>query len=367
LTDLRTIRLADTLVNYSLDTRPNDWTVIFGEMGALPLVREVYRSVVESGGRPQVVMTDERLTKTLLTFGTDEQIQWQSPTDMELFERADALIYLSGSENTRALTQADPVRQTLRQAARRPMLETYLSRSAAGDLRWVITRFPTQANAQEAEMSLTEYEDFVYAGCRVDLPDPVASWRELSARQQQIVDWLKGRQEMKVEGPNCDLRFSVAGRPWINSDGHYNMPDGEVFTSPVEDSAEGWIRFSYPLVYQGRQVDGVELTLSGGRVTHASAAKEEAFLLSQLGVDEGARVVGEFAIGNNPGITQHTGDALFDEKIGGTIHMAVGHGLEFAGGVNKSAIHWDMVTAMGPGSRIQADGEIFYESGEFVI
>ncbi len=367
MADEHTTRLADLLVNYCVQTRPNEWTVILGEMGALPLVREVYRSVLELGGLPQAVMVDDRLTETLLFQGSDEQIQWQPPTELALFEQVDVMIYLAGSQNTRALTRADPVRQALRQSGRRKQFETYLRRSAAGELRWVLTRHPTQASAQEAEMSLSEYEDFVYTGCRVDLPDPVASWRQVSARQQVIVDWLKGRKELKVEGPNCDLRLSIDGRPWINSDGHYNMPDGEVFTCPVEDSAEGWIRFVYPAVFSGHQVEGVELTLEGGRVTAASATKEEAFLMSQLDLDEGSRVIGEFAIGNNPGITRHTGDALFDEKIGGTIHLAVGHGLEFAGGVNKSAIHWDMVTDMGTDSRILADGQVFYEAGHFII
>lgn len=367
MADTRMTRLADLLVNYSVQTRPGEWTVIFGEMGALPLVREVYRSVLDSGGLPQVVIIDDRLTERLLLHGTDEQIQWQPPTDLAIYEQADVMIYLVGSQNTRALSQVDPVRQALRQAGRRKLFETYLQRSAAGELRWVMTRHPTEANAQEAEMSLAEYADFIYAGCRVDLSDPVGSWREVSRQQQAIVDWLKGRKALRVEGPNCDLSFSVAGRPWINSDGHYNMPDGEVFTCPVEDSGQGWIRFVYPAVFGGRQVEGVELTLEGGRVTAASATKEAAFLMSQLDLDEGSRVIGEFAIGNNPGITRHTGDALFDEKIGGTIHLAVGHGLEFAGGVNKSAIHWDMVTDMGTDSRILADGKVFYESGHFII
>ncbi len=304
---------------------------------------------------------------TLLQNATDEQLVWFPPGDLDAFERADVFINLAGAQNTRALTQVDPARQALRHLGRREIFETYLRRSASGDLRWVTTIYPTQASAQEAEMSLSEYEAFVYQACKLDRSNPAEAWADLSRQQAGIIEWLNGKEEIHAEGPHCDLRFTLAGRRWINADGRYNMPDGEIYTCPVEDSVAGWVHFSYPGVWGGRSVDGVQLTFSEGKVVEASATKGEDFLKSLLATDPGASVMGEFAIGTNDEITRFSGEALFDEKIGGTIHMALGHGLEAAGGVNKSTLHWDLVTEMRDGGRIFADGDLFYELGEFKI
>ncbi|MGA9191626.1 MAG: aminopeptidase [Anaerolineales bacterium] len=367
LGDPRISRMADLLVNYSVRVGGGDWTLIAGDISALPLIREVHRSVLMAGGHPQILITDEHISLTLLQLATDEQLDWVAPGEREMFERADVFINVSGAQNTRALTRVDPTRQAKRHLAKREMFEAYLRRSASGDLRWVTTRFPTQASAQEAEMSLSEYETFIYQACKLNRPDPIAEWERLSRSQQSIIDWLRGKQEIRLTGPNCNLRLSVAGRKWVSGDGRNNMPDGEVFTSPVEDSAEGWVRFTYPLVWTGQVVEGAELTFSKGNVVKATASKGEAFLRSQLAMDAGAGVMGEFAIGTNQEITRFSGDALFDEKIGGTIHVAMGHGFEQAGGMNKSALHWDLVTDMRDGGRITADGELFYESGAFTI
>jgi len=367
LGDSRIARLADLLVNYSVRVRVGDWTLVSGDVSALPLIREVHLAVLQAGGHPHVRLTDERLKQNLLRQATDEQLTWFPPTDLTLFQEADVFISLVGSQNTRALTYVDPVRQALHRVGRREVFETYFRRSDSGELRWVIARFPTMAGAQEAEMSLAEYEEFVYQACKVDRPDPNGDWEDLFRRQQAIADWLKDKKEIRVSGPNCDLRLSVAGRTWINAGGRKNMPDGEIFTSPVEDSAEGWVEFSYPGVQAGRVVEGVKLTFAEGKVIEASAAKGEALLKTQLAIDSGSNVMGEFAIGTNDEVARFSGDALFDEKMGGTIHMALGHGFEEAGGVNKSSLHWGLVTDMRDGGQIFADGELFYESGEFKI
>jgi aminopeptidase len=367
VTDTRLTRLADLLVNYSVEVGVGEWALIAGDVSALPLIREVHRAVIEAGGRPQVVIRDEHLALDLLKRGTDDQLGWVSPTELQVFQNADVFINLVASQNTRAMTDVDPARQAMRHVAQREMFETYLERSASGELRWVTTRFPTQASAQEAELSLREYEDFIFNACKLDQDDPAAAWEEQRRRQAAIIDRLKGKEIIRVEGPNCDLRLSVAGRRWMNAAGRNNMPDGEIYTSPVEDSAQGWVRFTYPGIRLGRAVDGIELTFSEGRVVSASAVQGEDFLTSELATDPGASVLGEFAIGTNDEITRYSGDALFDEKIGGTIHMALGHGLEDAGGVNKSALHWDLVTDMREGGRIFAGGELVYESGEFKI
>jgi len=246
-------------------------------------------------------------------------------------------------------------------------MEISMRRSAAGELRWVGTLFPTNAYAQEADMSLSEFQDFVYGACHVDKADPSAEWRKVSLEQQRLVDWLKGKDQLRVQGPSVDLTLSIAGRTFINSDGKRNMPSGEIFTGPVEDSVNGWVRFSYPAIVAGREISGVELVFEEGKVVRASAEKNEEFLLSALESDEGARYLGEFAIGTNYGIDRFTKNILYDEKIGGTIHMALGSGYPETGSKNKSSIHWDMICDMRNGGKIFADGELIYDTGDFRI
>jgi aminopeptidase len=246
-------------------------------------------------------------------------------------------------------------------------MQTFMRRSAAGEFRWVGTLYPTEAYAQDAEMSFADFEDYVYATTYADTDDPVAEWTRLHDMQQRLVDWLEGKSTVVVEGPHVDMTLSIDGRTFVNSDGRHNMPSGEIFTGPVEDSVNGWVHFTYPAVTQGREVDGVRLRFERGRVVEAHAEKNEAFLLSQLDTDEGARVLGEWAIGTNKKIDRFIKNILFDEKIGGTIHMAVGAGYPETGSTNKSAIHWDMICDMRDGGRITVDGTPFYESGEFLI
>jgi aminopeptidase len=249
----------------------------------------------------------------------------------------------------------------------REIMQTYMKRAAMGELRWVSTLFPTQAYAQDAGMSLSDYEDIVYGACMPDMDDPAGHWRRFSAWQQKIVDWLKRKSEVHVIGPETDLRLSVAGRTFINSDGKHNMPSGEVFTGPVEDSVEGHVLFSYPAIYRGREVRGIRLQFEGGKVVGASAEANQELLLQTLDTDEGSRYVGEFAIGTNEGITQFTRQILFDEKINGSFHMALGSGYPETGSVNQSAIHWDMVCDMRQGGEIWVDGELLYKDGAFAI
>jgi aminopeptidase len=221
--------------------------------------------------------------------------------------------------------------------------------------------------AQEAEMSLSEYEDFVYRACMPDMDDPVGYWKKISAEQQRIVDWLKGKEKVHVIARETDLYLSIAGRKFINCDGIFNMPDGEVFTGPVEDSANGHVYFSYPAIEAGREVTGIRLWFEKGKVVKATAEKNEEFLLKTLDTDEGSRYLGEFAIGTSEGIQKFTHEILFDEKIGGSFHMALGAGYPETGSKNKSAIHWDMVCDLRQGGEIWVDGQLLYRNGKFVI
>jgi aminopeptidase len=284
-----------------------------------------------------------------------------------VIEEFDALIDIRSLSNTRSLSNIDPARQSLRAKAYSDLMKIFMERGASKELRWSMTMFPTQAYAQDAEMSLTEFEDYVYGTTYADVEDPVAEWHKIHDDQQRYVDWLADKKLVEIKGPNIDLTLSVEGRTFINADGTHNMPSGEIFTGPVEDSVNGWVRFTYPAVLSGREVDGVELHFEKGKVVKASAKKNEDFLITMLDTDEGSRYLGEFAIGTNQRINRFIKNILFDEKIGGTIHMAVGSGYPETGSKNQSAIHWDMICDMREGGQITVDGELFYQSGEIKI
>lgn len=367
MSDPRVERLAELLVTYSIAVQPGETVFITGSPLAMPLIRETYRQVLAAGGLPTVYLHDDELDEILLQEGSDAQLGYVAPPVRLSMEAYDCRIGIRGAANTRALSGVDPARQQRRQAAMRDVHDTFLRRSAAGALRWVGTLYPTQAYAQDADMSLAEFSSFVYRACHVDQPDPTAWWLGFKARQQRLVDWLCGKRMVRVQGPHADLTLSIADRTFINSHGRRNMPCGEIFTGPVESSVNGWIRFSYPAIYQGREVEGVELRFEDGRVVQASARKNEAFLRSVLDTDAGARYLGEFAIGTNYGIDRFTRSILFDEKIGGTIHLAVGSGYPETGSRNQSAVHWDMICDMRDDGQIWVDDELFYENGRFLL
>ncbi|MBW7882370.1 MAG: aminopeptidase [Caldilineaceae bacterium] len=367
MSDSRVRKLADLLTSYCVSVRPGDWVLIRSDLTARPLTEAVNEHVLNAGGNPTVLWEDETLDEQLYRRASDAQLEWVSPVDRLLADRVDARIVLRAPQNTRALTGVNPQRQQLHQRAQRPIADTYRQRAASGSHRWVATNFPCPALAQEADMSLQEYEDFVYAATYADQPDPVACWQAIHDQQQQLVEWLAGKDKVVVRGPNVDLSLSIAGRTFINSDGKRNMPSGEIFTGPVEESVEGWIRFTYPAIRGGREVENVELTFEQGRVVKATAAKNEPFLLSQLDSDAGARYLGEFAIGTNYQIQRFTKNILYDEKIGGTVHVAVGAGYPETGSRNQSSVHWDFICDMRHESEIWVDNELFYRDGQFLI
>lgn len=367
MVDPRISRLAHLLVTYSVAVKPKDKVLIRGSSNSLPLVTETYREVIRAGGYPTVYWEEQIFSEIMLKEGSDDQLRYISEPEKIAMETYDCLISLRGSENTRTLSNVDPKRQQIARIAGRDLMRTFMERSARGELRWTTTMFPTNAHAQEADMSLADYEDFVFAACHVDKDDPVAEWQQVRMKQQKLVDWLKGKDKVVVKGPNVDLSLSIKDRVFINADGSANMPDGEVFTGPVEDSVNGWVRYTYPAIYNGREVEGIELGFVDGRVVDARAKKNEAFLISVLDTDPGARYLGEFAIGTNYGIDRFTKSILYDEKIGGTLHTAVGSGYPETGSQNKSSVHWDMICDMRDGGQIWVDGELFYENGRFMV
>jgi aminopeptidase len=367
MNDPRITKLADVLVNYSTSVQPGEWVGVLGDLGALPLVRAVYEAVVRAGGNPTLMLSDEVMARQFLRLANDEQLTWLDPSQDLYYNQADVYIRMLANQNTRAMTNIDPKIVQKMQAARRPWLETRMRRASEGAMKWVGTLFPTEGLAQEAGMSLEEYTDFVFSACFADKDDPVAEWRKMGAMQDEKINWLKGKKAVKLQGPNIDLELSIDGRIFINACGERNMPDGEIFTGPVEDSVMGWVKFTYPSIVQGRAVEGIELKFEQGKVVQASAQKHEDLLFTQLDADAGSRYLGEFAIGTNFGIDKFTGQILFDEKIGGTVHMAVGLGYPDTGSKNKSSVHWDMICDMRTDSTIHVDGDLFYKNGQFVV
>ncbi|MFQ3647644.1 MAG: aminopeptidase [Anaerolineae bacterium] len=365
--DPRIERYADLLVNYSTSVQKGEWVGIIGDVEALPALRAVYAHVLAAGGNPSLMLIDETSERHFARHATDEQIQWLDPMQSLYYDRADVYIRIRGSANTRAMTSIPGTRVQQIAKARQIWLDTRLSRAAQGQFKWVGTIFPTQAHAQEANMSLEEFEDFVYSAMFCDQDDPKAAWAQLGRNQQGKVDYLNGKKHIRCVGPNIDLTLSIEGRKFINCCGLNNMPDGEIFTGPVEESVNGWVRFSYPSLVSGRAVSGIELKFVDGKVVEAHAEQNDELLQAQLNTDAGARYLGEFAIGTNFGINKFTSNILYDEKIGGTIHMAIGRSYAETGGKNQSAVHWDMICDMRTDSEIYVDGELFYRNGDFTV
>jgi aminopeptidase len=366
VTDPRVERLARLIVDYSLGLREGDVLRIDSLDVGTPLAVALHRAALEAGAHPYTNMTIDGLLELLLEHGSDEQVAHIAPTQWSEIETVDALVTVWSEMNTHALSRVDPARQARYLASQRRLSNRRWERIAAGELTWCGTLFPTHAHAQDAEMSLAEYERFVYAACHVDEEDAAAHWRLVAASLAARADELEGVRELRIVGPDTDLKIGVDGRKWLAADGRYNMPDGEVFTSPQETETEGEIRYTFPAIYHGREVEDVRLRFAGGRVVAAEAARGDAYLRSLLDMDDGARVLGEIAFGLNYEIDRFTRNILFDEKIGGTMHLALGSAFPQAGGSNTSGLHWDMICDLRTDGEVYADGELVWKVGRFL-
>ena len=370
MNDPRIENLARLLVHYSTQVKENDKVMIRGfplEPLATPLIAEVYREVLKAGGHPYIVVDLENIRYIFLTEASEHQLQQPDLVSKMVAEQFDVDIRIGCDSNTHSLTSVKPETWRLVARANADTGDTWSRRSASGELRWVVSRFPTQAYAQDAGMSLIEFSDFFYHSIFADSTDPIAQWEKMQANQERLVKWLDGKQHVKISGKNIDLEMSITGRKFISCHGRGNIPDGEIFTGPVEDSVNGKVRFSFPCIWSGVEVSEVELVFEKGKVVQASADKNEEFLLAILKTDDGSQYLGEFGIGTNDQIERFTRNMLFDEKIGGTIHLALGNGYSVSGSENKSAIHWDMLCDMRAGGQILVDGELFYDSGVFKV
>lgn len=365
--DPRVQAMADVLVNYSVAVQPGQWVAIQSSVLGEPMVAALVSAVLKAGGNPTATMSSESISERTFREADDQQLSFVSPIEELIRGKADASIRIMAPANTRALSTVDPNRLALYSKAMEPVMETFMERAASGDLNWTLAAYPTQAGAQDAGMSLAEYEDFVYAAGLLNEPDPVAAWQEQARMQERLIDWLRNKRTVRIQGDGTDLTVGITGRTWLPDDGHKNFPGGEIFTGPVEDVTEGVIQFNYPAYYSGREVTGVRLVFKSGAVVEAMAATGQQFLDEMLGMDKGARRLGEFAFGTNYGIQQPTKNTLFDEKIGGTLHMALGRAYPESGGTNVSALHWDMVYNLRTGATVTVDGQPFSENGKFVV
>ena len=366
MSDPRIAKLAKVLINYSLEIKPGQKLTISTSPMAHELTLAAYEEAIKAGAHVFVMQPIEELSEIFYKFATDEQLDFVPPVGELLVETYDAELNIDAAVNRRILSGVNPDRIARRSKAQTKLMKTYMDRSARGELRWCLTVFPNNANAQDADMSLRDYTEFVFGAGMLSEDDPTEFWREEGRRQGKLVSWLKGRDKAVLKGSNIDMTLSIKERTFIPADGKYNFPDGEIFTGPVEESANGWVRFKYPAIYLGQEVDDIELWFENGRVVKEKASKNQQLLTSTLNTDNGARYLGEWGIGTNYGITRFTKDMLFDEKIGGTIHFAAGASYPETGGKNDSAIHWDMLCDMSE-SEITLDGDLFYKDGKPAI
>jgi len=363
--DIRIERWAHALVHYCLSLKEGDNVSINATPLAAPLVQAVYREVLRAGAHPIPFIALEGLDEILLQESNANQLEQSYQLLGAIAPKIDARLTIQSSGNTRALSNIDPAQSALRSQAFAKLRRTIGSEKP--DFRWCLTLYPTAAYAQDAEMSLSEFEEFVFNVCFLNEEDPVAAWRAVSVEQQRKVDWLVGHERVHILGPNTDLHLSIKDRVFINSDGKRNFPSGEFFTGPVENSAEGVIQFDVPSAHFGRTIEGVRLVFHEGNVVEASARQGQQYLDGMLEMDEGARYLGEFAFGNNPGVVHATKNTLFDEKMGGTVHLALGNSYPETGGLNHSALHWDMICDLRQQGEVWIDDVLFLKDGKHLI
>jgi aminopeptidase len=362
-------KIAKLVVNYSVDVKKGDHVFIRSFPFCTDMHTEIIKEVLKAGGHPFLMLKDLSMTELFFKFANNDQISYVDPFELFVYENFNKLIYIDAETNTKGMEKIDPVKLAKFSAApqRKQNREIFEDRSVKGELLWVLLPYPCDAHAQEAGMDKFTYQELIEKALMLDKEDPAAEWRKVKVEQQRLVEILNKVNRIQVVGEDTDLQFSVKGRTWSNCCGDCNLPDGEVFTGPIEDSINGHIRFTYPGVYDGRDIENIYLEFNNGKVVKSTATKGEEYLHEILKVD-GADGVGEFAIGTNYNITEFIKNMLFDEKIGGTLHMALGRGYKETGSMQASAIHWDILKDMKkPGSKITADGKVIYKEGKWKI
>ncbi|HEX7004423.1 MAG TPA: aminopeptidase [Trueperaceae bacterium] len=355
-------KFARLLVRYSCDVKPGENVSLNIHSPATDLARALVREVFEAGAKPVLRMEYPEFEHDVLTFAPDSYFDTEPDVELNEIRQIQSWIRVRAPLNTRSLQNVDKSRYSRRLKRLRPVQDHRLDHT-----KWVGTMYPTDALAQDAGMSKDEYEKFLYDSMFLFDEDPVARWQEQENYQKKLVDRLAQAKEVRIEAEDTDLTLTTGGRTWVNSAGRHNMPCGEIFTGPVESSANGVITYKVPSSVNGVEVENIRLRFEEGKVVEAKAERGDDLLQSQLASDDGARYLGELGIGTNYRIQHPTKQILFDEKIGGTVHLALGSSYTDTGGLNKSAIHWDMVCDLRQGGAIYLDGELFQENGQFVI
>ncbi len=364
--DQRWQQLAKIIVHHSLELQPNDLLRIQAEAIAKPLLYALYREALHAGALIIPKIVDPVFEEIMLKEGNPDQLQYVPSTLTHEIETMTTWCDIHSEINTKRFNHIAQQRQQLRRQAFGPVQVLFDGKATENRLRWCDVLYPTEAYAQDAGMSLWDFEDLAVKSYLLDQPDPVKAWQTIHQQQQKITDFLNSCRTIRMQGPGVDLSYRCEDRIWINCAGKRNLPDGEVFTAPIEDSVNGRLSISYPSLYQGNLVSGIQLVIEHGKVTQATAEQGQAFLHAMLELDAGARYIGEVAFGLNPGVKQPTGQTIFDEKMAGTMHLALGRAYPECGGTNQSAIHWDLVCDLRQ-AEVYADDELCYVNGEFII
>lgn len=370
--DPRLAKMAQVIVNYSLNVQPGNLVWMMGEIAGLPLMEALYEQLIIAGAQVKTTISPAGWDEIFYRHASPDQLKATCPFALHAATTCHKRIRVIGPTNTRGLSHVDPQKQAWVSKANQPILSKVLNRSAVGDLDWVVTLCPTAAGAQEGSMGILEYEDFVFSAAHLDEEDPVAYMKQTEAGQQKVIDFIEKKKELHFKTPlGTDLRVNIEGMQWRNSCGKRNYPDGEVFTGPNLHAADGGVNgvvyYTFPAIWQNKVVEGIQLTFEKGRVVEAKASRNESFLKAMLEQDEGASRLGEIAIGTNYKIKTFTQNILFDEKIGGTFHAALGMGYPETGNTNQSALHWDMICDLREGGTISVDGELISKNGIFLF
>lgn len=358
-------KMADVLINYSLEIQPHEKIAIWSTSEANELNLALYKEAILAGAYPVIICDVPGWDEIFFKYSNEEQLAYQEDYYLFIVNHFDVILNIGADANTKRLSNINPNNFKLAANANQKINERWHERATNKELRWCYTTFPTKAYAQEAEMGTLEYKEFVYNACKLNQSSPSKSWEEDSKRQNELSNWLKGKDKVELKGPDIDLKMSVKDRIFIVAAGKNNFPDGEIYCSPVENSANGWVKFSYPAIVNGQEIQELELWFENGKVVKHKASKGEELFTEVLKTDDGASILGELGIGTNYNIKRFTKNMLYDEKIGGTIHLAIGNGFPDSGGENESSIHIDMVCNMKE-SEMLVDGELFYKDGEFV-
>jgi len=363
-------KYAKLLVHYCVELKAEERLFVSTTTLAEPLVREIYREATKLGAVMEVDFQFQDQSKIFYEYADDFVLRQAPVLKQAAIKDFDAYIYIKAPYDLNETKGLDMKKKQIRSEALSGINKTYFERTAdrsmPGALKRSLCQYPTPASAAAADMSLEEYSEFVFNACHLYADDPQGEWLKVREKQQHIKEYLDKVDTVRYKADHTDVEFSVAGRTWINSDGQTNMPSGEVFSGPVENSVNGKVHFTFPSIYMGQDVKGITLWVENGEVVRWKAEQGQELLDAVFEI-KGAKFFGEVAIGTNYQIQRATRNILFDEKIGGTIHMAVGQSYKQTGGVNQSSIHWDMITDMSESGEIWADGKMIYEKGKFLI